>query len=326
VPFCILGWLGAKAGIASVSGNDSDIEVHQTWLDDGRAVPTGSACVEDRRGGLMCVARRAMVCRFLVLVAPTCIVAISAARAQAISQWALCGASGLSDLEGLEYGLRPSSGATVQAGGPVTFSGDSGAPVTFAVASSPALLSNPDVDSGSGSASPGTSASGPPMYTFISTKAAATPRTLYWTVSFSDASIPSCAGQTPITYTTYVRTLTVVPNVAQQQREAREETERQEAAERVAAERAAAEREARRLQEDAKASQCVVPSLKGDSLSKARRALNKSHCRLGRVSRSHSRHRGILVVIGQSPSLGSKLADGTRVAVILGTATTHKHS
>jgi hypothetical protein len=62
---------------------------------------------------------------------------------------------------------------------------------------------------------------------------------------------------------------------------------------------------------------CVVPSLKGDSLRRARGALLRAHCRLGKVSRSRGVH-GALVVIRQSPAHGRKLSQGSPVAVTLG--------
>src|ERR1700686_284554 len=108
----------------------------------------------------------------------------------------------------LERSLSPAGGATVSAGAPVTFSGSSSSPVTFAAASSPGSLSNPDIDNGLGSAQP--SSEQVPTYTFTSTKVAATARTVYWNASFSNAGLPACAGQEPMTYTTAVRTLTVL--------------------------------------------------------------------------------------------------------------------
>ncbi len=114
-------------------------------------------------------------------------------------------------LESLEYSLSPSNESTVPVGVPVTFSGSSGLPVTFAVASSPALLSSPDIDSGLGSGQPEPMSSGhEDAYTFTSTKATATARTVYWDASFSTANISECAGMSASTYTTKVRTLTVL--------------------------------------------------------------------------------------------------------------------
>jgi hypothetical protein len=117
----------------------------------------------------------------------------------------MCVAAVVGNELALEARLAPSNGASVQAGTPVTFSGYSGAPVTFAVASSAALLSTPDIDSGLGSAQPEN------LYTFTSTKATATAGTVYWDASFSSETLKGCEGLTPTTYTTSVRTLTVLP-------------------------------------------------------------------------------------------------------------------
>jgi hypothetical protein len=62
---------------------------------------------------------------------------------------------------------------------------------------------------------------------------------------------------------------------------------------------------------------CIVPSLKGDSLAVALRALLKAHCGLGTVSRPHKHHRA-LIVNAQSVRAGRQLAKGTAVAVRLG--------
>jgi hypothetical protein len=115
-------------------------------------------------------------------------------------------------LHALERTLAPSEGTTVTAGTPLTFSGNASAPVTFAVASSPALLSNPDIDGGPGSAVPVSSGSSLTYtYMFTSTKATATPGTVYWDAYFSNANLAECAGQPPRIYTTPARTLTVLP-------------------------------------------------------------------------------------------------------------------
>ncbi len=63
--------------------------------------------------------------------------------------------------------------------------------------------------------------------------------------------------------------------------------------------------------------QCVVPSLKGDSLRAAQIALRKAHCKLGKVSRPRAHH-GALIVVGQGAPSGKKLAGGAAVAVTLG--------
>lgn len=121
----------------------------------------------------------------------------------------MCYLAGRSWLGALEVKLSPASEATVQAGTPVTFSGYAQPSVTFAVASSLSLLSSPDIDSGLGSVQPEPSG---PLNTFTSAKASATPGTIYWDASFSDATLPECAGVPPgTTFTTPPRTLTVLP-------------------------------------------------------------------------------------------------------------------
>jgi hypothetical protein len=81
----------------------------------------------------------------------------------------------------------------------------------------------------------------------------------------------------------------------------------------VEMERAEQEQKARELA----ASQCAVPSLTGDSLKTASTALSRAHCRLGKVTRSHSHH-GVLVITRQSYKRGARLAQGALVAVSLG--------
>jgi hypothetical protein len=101
--------------------------------------------------------------------------------------------------------LAPPDGSVVPAGTIVSFSGESGfnSPLTFVVASSPALLSTPDIDSGAGSEQGG-------IYTFSSARAAATPgRTIYWAATFT-RTLKGCEGP-PVTFTTTPRTLTVLP-------------------------------------------------------------------------------------------------------------------
>jgi hypothetical protein len=103
--------------------------------------------------------------------------------------------------------LEPTNGATVPAGTPVVFSAESllnNAP-RFSVASSPGQLSSPDIDSGFGSKSGA-------FYELTSTNATATPRTIYWTVSFTFTP-DGC--ESPSTFTTPVRTLVVAPTEAE---------------------------------------------------------------------------------------------------------------
>jgi hypothetical protein len=112
--------------------------------------------------------------------------------------------------------------------------------------------------------------------------------------------------------------------------EAEREAKRKEAEEppaKEAAERAAKEREAREAgerigkEEAERAARtdsptCVVPRLRGDSLTAARRALARAHCGVGRLTEPRS-YRGPLVVVEQSAHSGSKLSAGSRVALTL---------
>ena len=110
--------------------------------------------------------------------------------------------------------LAPQDTASVQAGSSVTFSGESSSPLTFAVASSPSLLSTPDIDTGPGVAQPPAATTEKPTYTFTSSAAASAPRTIYWTASFPESGIPSCASLSSPpsnSVTSTVHTLTVLP-------------------------------------------------------------------------------------------------------------------
>ena len=96
------------------------------------------------------------------------------------------------------------------------------------------------------------------------------------------------------------------------------------AAEETAEAKAAEEAELRRRQEEQAAEQaahvqevvCVVPNLRGDTMSAARRALARAHCRLGQV-RGRQRGRTRLVVAAQSIKSGTARPTGTPVAVTL---------
>jgi hypothetical protein len=89
----------------------------------------------------------------------------------------------------------------------------------------------------------------------------------------------------------------------------------QAAPERVAAERVgvASEHESKPPSQPRR---CVVPDLKGDSLERARHALRRAHCALGKVSKG--KHHGRLVVHSQSIPAGRREPHGTRVDVTLG--------
>jgi hypothetical protein len=72
--------------------------------------------------------------------------------------------------------------------------------------------------------------------------------------------------------------------------------------------------------------QCKVPKLKGKSLKKAKSALSKAHCAIGKVNKPRHAH-GKLVVHSQKSKAGSTHAADFKVGVKLGKApakTKHK--
>jgi hypothetical protein len=110
--------------------------------------------------------------------------------------------------------------------------------------------------------------------------------------------------------------------VAEQRAKEQEEQKAREAAASHTAEQAALEQRQDGNEaagrEAGKHPACVVPSLKGDTLASARRALARAHCRLGRVS--SPAHRGSAPrVISQSTRHGKRLPGGAAVAVKLAT-------
>jgi hypothetical protein len=122
----------------------------------------------------------------------------------------ICDAAARTELAVVENLLSPPNGSMVATGTPITFSSDSSQPLSFAIASSEALLSAPNVDSGPGSPSPPPpNAAGTQNYGFTSTKATASAGTVYWQASFSTAAVPHCADYVR-TERTAIRTLTVL--------------------------------------------------------------------------------------------------------------------
>lgn len=67
---------------------------------------------------------------------------------------------------------------------------------------------------------------------------------------------------------------------------------------------------------------CIVPSLRGKSLSQARRTLQNAHCTLGKVRRP-SHGRSVLVVVAQSVTAGRKLGESAAVTLRLGPPRSH---
>jgi hypothetical protein len=141
-----------------------------------------------------------------------------------------------------------------------------------------------------------------------------------------------CANETP-PYEPEASPWSIAGNNAEAERATRE-YEAQVARERRAAEEAAKsaserlgrerEEEERRIKEEqANKPVCVVPSLFGDSLIQARRALGKAHCRLGRVTRQHYPRSGALIVLQQGLQQGRRAPQGTRVRVVVGVRRVH---
>jgi hypothetical protein len=175
--------------------------------------------------------RRSTVGRLVPLGAVACAMTVSAVPAKAyedkeVQPFTICSLEiRKNELWAEDTPLPgPANGATVPVGTPVTFLGESSRPaLTFSVASSPSLLSSPDIDSGPGSLQPGTS-----LYTFTSTKVAATPRTIYWAASFT-LTPKDC--EDPSTLTTPVRMLTVVsPSPTEAETTAKKKQEEEAAA------------------------------------------------------------------------------------------------
>jgi hypothetical protein len=220
--------------------------------------------------------------------------------------WLFCFAAeqGIKAAEGNVALLAPGEGETVQSGGPLTLSLAGGGGVlstpTFLVASSPALLATPDIDSGAGTEQAG----GQRVFRFTSTRATAVARTIYWAASFT-ASLPEECKSPPITYTTPVRSLIVTaPPPAP-------------SAPTVTPEPLGPPLEVLPATGQPHSARCAVPRLKGDSLALARALLRKAHCALGRVHEPrHRTHQ--LRVTAQSVSAGRTLPAGSPVAVTLG--------
>jgi hypothetical protein len=142
-----------------------------------------------------------VTCLATLVVSASAMAGLASPALAEIPAWLIC----FNNQQGAEVWARemrltPANGATVPAGTPVTFSGESSYTLTFNLASSQALLSSPDIDSGTGSPS------------FTSTRATATPGTIYWTASFTFTPV-DC--ESPSTFTTPVRTLIVGPTAAE---------------------------------------------------------------------------------------------------------------
>ena len=65
---------------------------------------------------------------------------------------------------------------------------------------------------------------------------------------------------------------------------------------------------------------CVVPNVRGKLLTRARQAIARAHCRVGRVTRVHSAKRLRGKVVGQSPRPGANRPGGAKVNLRVGAA------
>ena len=110
---------------------------------------------------------------------------------------------------------------------------------------------------------------------------------------------------------------------AAEERSQRETAERQHHEEAEQSEKARLGKEEGEQKQAKEAAVCVVPSLRGDSLKGASRALRKAHCELGGVTvavpRGYHGH-GAVVVRSQSLRRGTRHPDRTAVAITLGPA------
>jgi hypothetical protein len=106
---------------------------------------------------------------------------------------------------------QPPNGAEVPQHSAATLSGESGVPLSFEIApgveerAGKQALKHPLIDSGTGTASPGTNAT---KYTFVSTKATSIARTVYWDAAFT-AELKHCESPT-MTFRTNPRALEVI--------------------------------------------------------------------------------------------------------------------
>jgi hypothetical protein len=148
------------------------------------------------------------VCAAVVLSAAVGCTAAVAYTAET-PPWVACTLESSARQRLLESAIAPADAAEVKQGTPLVLTARSDVPLTFAVASTAALLSAPDLDTGAGtpSAQPGYEL---PTYTFTSTNATQAPRVLYWQVSFSTSSLPVCAGVSPTIEYTAARRVTVL--------------------------------------------------------------------------------------------------------------------
>ena len=202
----------------------------------------------------------------------------------------------------------------IKQGEPLVLTGPGNAPVRFTVAAQlPAGYHQPqvgeahgeppalpaEVDSGIGAASAGELEGYIPgyrSYTFTSLAATTLPRTIYW-----QASLEFECGGLHFVRRTEIFSIAVVapPHVLH--------------TEPTAGPTATTE------QKPPPPNPCVVPALKHRTLKAATTELLHDHCKLGRVTHPHN-HNHAQVVVHQSRKPGTRLPQGTKIAVTLGYA------
>jgi hypothetical protein len=69
---------------------------------------------------------------------------------------------------------------------------------------------------------------------------------------------------------------------------------------------------------------CKVPKVIGKTMAKARAAITRAHCRVGKVTRKTSSSRLKGKVVGQAPKAGKKLRNGAKVNLTVGKGPAHK--
>jgi len=206
--------------------------------------------------------------------------------------WMFCGTERVAAEGVIEHNRRPADASQATAGGPVTFSSTTRLPLAFTISSSPNLT--PPLDGGFGADGPNE------LVTFTSSVAGATPGTVYWTISFTTAALPACAGLEAQTLTLATRTLNVLAPPA---------------AEAIPTQFPVSPPTP--PGQSGSPRRCQVPYLRGTSLARARMLLKRGNCRLGKVTRRRSRSANG-VVTAQSPRAGVQRPAGTVVAVTIG--------
>ncbi len=141
-------------------------------------------------------------------------------------------------------------------------------------------------------------------------------------ISPSSAPFPEGTGPTGIVEAPYIGAIggqlkEIAIEEEQRRAKEREEQQAKEAADRPVTEQPRGEEQPPTAHTQTEHPACRVPTLRGDTLTAARRALAKAHCRLGAVHRP-THHHGTMRVSAQGAPAGEQLAHGARVALWVG--------